>query len=72
MFGMYILCCYRFEELNTKYDRARGVEIDNKYVKLEYFRVGIYKFNCIVHVYKVKPPPEASSLVKWLESYYLK
>jgi hypothetical protein len=48
------------------------VEIDNKYVKLEYFRVGIYKFNCIVHVYKVKPPPEASSLVKWLESYYLK
>ncbi|KAI9087938.1 hypothetical protein K1719_030268 [Acacia pycnantha] len=59
---MYKLCYYRFGELTTEYgkppgyDRARGVEIGNKDVKLEYLEEAFTTQNWIVRIYKVKPP----------------
>jgi dolichyl-diphosphooligosaccharide--protein glycosyltransferase len=59
---MYKLCYYRFGELGTEYgrptgwDRARGVEIGNKNVKLEYLEEAFTTSNWIVRIYKVKPP----------------
>ncbi|XP_057545335.1 dolichyl-diphosphooligosaccharide--protein glycosyltransferase subunit STT3B [Amaranthus tricolor] len=59
---MYKLCYYRFGELRTEYgkptgyDRARGVEIGNKDVKLEYLEEAFTTSNWIVRIYKVKPP----------------
>ncbi|XP_071696577.1 dolichyl-diphosphooligosaccharide--protein glycosyltransferase subunit STT3B [Rutidosis leptorrhynchoides] len=59
---MYKLCYYRFGELTTEYgkppgyDRARGVEIGNKDVKLEYLEEAFTTSNWIVRIYKVKPP----------------
>lgn len=38
------------------YDRARGVEIGNKDVKLEYLEEAFTTSNWIVRIYKVKPP----------------
>lgn len=59
---MYKLCYYRFGELTTEYgkppgyDRARGVEIGNKDVKLDYMEEAFTTSNWIVRIYKVKPP----------------
>ncbi|KAJ0104922.1 hypothetical protein Patl1_19322 [Pistacia atlantica] len=59
---MYKLSYYRFGELVTEYgkppgyDRARGVEIGNKDVKLEYLEEAFTTSNWIVRIYKVKPP----------------
>lgn len=59
---MYKLSYYRFGELRTEYgkppgyDRARGVEIGNKDVKLEYLEEAYTTSNWIVRIYKVKPP----------------
>jgi len=59
---MYKLSYYRFGELTTEYgkppgyDRARGVEIGNKEVKLEYLEEAFTTSNWIVRIYKVKPP----------------
>ncbi|XP_021747399.1 dolichyl-diphosphooligosaccharide--protein glycosyltransferase subunit STT3B-like [Chenopodium quinoa] len=59
---MYKLCYYRFGEMRTEYgkppgyDRARGVEIGNKDVKLEYLEEAFTTSNWIVRIYKVKPP----------------
>nr|XP_010940347.1 dolichyl-diphosphooligosaccharide--protein glycosyltransferase subunit STT3B isoform X2 [Elaeis guineensis] len=59
---MYKLCYYRFGELTTEYgkptgyDRARGVEIGNKDIKLEYLEEAFTTSNWIVRIYKVKPP----------------
>ncbi|KAJ6842517.1 uncharacterized protein M6B38_301540 [Iris pallida] len=59
---MYKLSYYRFGELQTEYgkppgyDRARGVEIGNKDVKLEYLEEALTTQNWIVRIYKVKPP----------------
>uniref|UniRef100_A0A0C9QSM5 dolichyl-diphosphooligosaccharide--protein glycotransferase n=1 Tax=Wollemia nobilis TaxID=56998 RepID=A0A0C9QSM5_9CONI len=59
---MYKLCYYRFGELSTEYgrppgwDRARGVEIGNKNVKLEFLEEAFTTSNWIVRIYKVKPP----------------
>ncbi|CAN6463413.1 unnamed protein product [Victoria cruziana] len=59
---MYKLCYYRFGELHTEYgrpsgwDRARGVEIGNKDVKLEYLEEAYTTSNWIIRIYKVKPP----------------
>ncbi|KAI3735731.1 hypothetical protein L6452_15241 [Arctium lappa] len=59
---MYKLSYYRFGELTTEYgkppgyDRARGVEIGNKDVKLEYLEEAFTTSNWIVRIYKVKPP----------------
>lgn len=59
---MYKLCYYRFGELQTEYgkptgyDRARGVEIGNKDVKLEHLEEALTTSNWIVRIYKVKPP----------------
>lgn len=39
-----------------RYDRARGVEIGNKDVKLEYLEEAFTTSNWIVRIYKVKPP----------------
>uniref|UniRef100_A0A0D6R1I2 dolichyl-diphosphooligosaccharide--protein glycotransferase n=1 Tax=Araucaria cunninghamii TaxID=56994 RepID=A0A0D6R1I2_ARACU len=59
---MYKLCYHRFGELSTEYgrppgwDRARGVEIGNKNVKLEFLEEAFTTSNWIVRIYKVKPP----------------
>ncbi|KAJ3669545.1 hypothetical protein LUZ60_011495 [Juncus effusus] len=59
---MYKLCYYRFGETTTEYgkppgyDRARGVEIGNKDIKLEYLEEAFTTSNWIVRIYKVKPP----------------
>ncbi|KAG4952667.1 hypothetical protein JHK85_046534 [Glycine max] len=59
---MYKLSYYRFGELTTEYgkppgyDRARGVEIGNKDIKLEYLEEAFTTQNWIVRIYKVKPP----------------
>ncbi|KAF6160846.1 hypothetical protein GIB67_036047 [Kingdonia uniflora] len=59
---MYKLSYYRFGELSTEYgkppgyDRARGVEIGNKDVKLEHLEEAFTTSNWIVRIYKVKPP----------------
>ncbi|XP_040995649.1 dolichyl-diphosphooligosaccharide--protein glycosyltransferase subunit STT3B [Juglans microcarpa x Juglans regia] len=59
---MYKLSYYRFGELTTEYgkppgyDRARGVEIGNKDIKLEYLEEAFTTSNWIVRIYKVKPP----------------
>ncbi|PSS08036.1 Dolichyl-diphosphooligosaccharide--protein glycosyltransferase subunit STT3B like [Actinidia chinensis var. chinensis] len=59
---MYKLSYYRFGELTTEYgkppgyDRARGVEIGNKDVKLEYLEEAFTTSNWIVRIYKVQPP----------------
>ncbi|XP_047950610.1 dolichyl-diphosphooligosaccharide--protein glycosyltransferase subunit STT3B [Salvia hispanica] len=59
---MYKLCYYRFGELTTEYgkppgyDRARGVEIGNKDIKLEHLEEAFTTSNWIVRIYKVKPP----------------
>ncbi|CAN1266750.1 Dolichyl-diphosphooligosaccharide--protein glycosyltransferase subunit STT3B [Linum perenne] len=59
---MYKLCYYRFGELMTEYgkptgyDRARGVEIGNKDIKLEHLEEAFTTSNWIVRIYKVKPP----------------
>ncbi|KAK1322218.1 Dolichyl-diphosphooligosaccharide--protein glycosyltransferase subunit STT3B [Acorus calamus] len=59
---MYKLSYYRFGELTTEYgqppgyDRARGVEIGNKNVKLEHLEEAFTTSNWIVRIYKVKPP----------------
>ncbi|KAF2290230.1 hypothetical protein GH714_004478 [Hevea brasiliensis] len=59
---MYKLSYYRFGELVTEmgkppgYDRARGVEIGNKDIKLEYLEEAFTTSNWIVRIYKVKPP----------------
>ncbi|KAB1213161.1 Dolichyl-diphosphooligosaccharide--protein glycosyltransferase subunit STT3B [Morella rubra] len=58
---MYKLSYYRFGELTTEYgkppgyDRARGVEIGNKDIKLEYLEEAFTTSNWIVRIYKVKP-----------------
>jgi dolichyl-diphosphooligosaccharide---protein glycosyltransferase len=39
-----------------RYDRARGVEIGNKDIKLEYLEEAFTTSNWIVRIYKVKPP----------------
>jgi len=59
---MYKLSYYRFGELTTEYgkppgyDRARGVEIGNKDIKLEHLEEAFTTSNWIVRIYKVKPP----------------
>ncbi|KAE8702155.1 Dolichyl-diphosphooligosaccharide--protein glycosyltransferase subunit STT3B [Hibiscus syriacus] len=59
---MYKLCYYRFGEMLTEYgkppgyDRARGVEIGNKDIKLEHLEEAFTTSNWIVRIYKVKPP----------------
>ncbi|KAH0461618.1 hypothetical protein IEQ34_009193 [Dendrobium chrysotoxum] len=59
---MYKLSYYRFGEVTTEYgkppgyDRARGVEIGNKDVKLEYLEEAFTTSNWIIRIYKVKPP----------------
>ncbi|CAN7046528.1 unnamed protein product [Brassica oleracea var. botrytis] len=59
---MYKLCYYRFGELVTEYgkpkgyDRARGVEIGNKDIKLEHLEEAYTTSNWIVRIYRVKPP----------------
>ncbi|EXB95062.1 hypothetical protein L484_003540 [Morus notabilis] len=59
---LYKLSYYRFGELTTEYgkppgyDRARGVEIGNKDIKLEYLEEAFTTSNWIVRIYKVKPP----------------
>jgi dolichyl-diphosphooligosaccharide--protein glycosyltransferase len=59
---MYKLCYYRFGELTTEYgkppgyDRARGVEIGNKDIKLEHLEEAYTTSNWIVRIYRVKPP----------------
>ncbi|KAK1262573.1 Dolichyl-diphosphooligosaccharide--protein glycosyltransferase subunit STT3B [Acorus gramineus] len=55
---MYKLSYYRFGELTTEYgqppgyDRARGVEIGNKNVKLEHLEEAFTTSNWIVRIYK--------------------
>ncbi|KAG6627022.1 hypothetical protein CIPAW_15G093600 [Carya illinoinensis] len=55
---MYKLSYYRFGELTTEYgkppgyDRARGVEIGNKDIKLEYLEEAFTTSNWIVRIYK--------------------
>ena len=39
-----------------RYDRARGVEIGNKDIKLEYLEEAFTTSNWIVRIYKMKPP----------------
>ena len=39
-----------------RYDRARGVEIGNKDIKLEHLEEAFTTSNWIVRIYKVKPP----------------
>ncbi|WVZ14566.1 hypothetical protein V8G54_012132 [Vigna mungo] len=46
---------YSSDDIN-KYDRARGVEIGNKDIKLEYLEEAFTTQNWIVRIYKVKPP----------------
>lgn len=41
---------------NGRYDRARGVEIGNKDIKLEHLEEAFTTSNWIVRIYKVKPP----------------
>ncbi|PPR95518.1 hypothetical protein GOBAR_AA25148 [Gossypium barbadense] len=59
---MYKLCYYRFGEMLTEYgkppgyDRARGVEIGNKDVKLEHLEEAFTTSNWIVRIYRVNPP----------------
>ncbi|GAA0144298.1 glycosyltransferase [Lithospermum erythrorhizon] len=59
---MYKLSYYRFGELTTEhgkppgFDRARGVEIGNKDIKLEHLEEAFTTSNWIVRIYKVKPP----------------
>ncbi|PKA54983.1 Dolichyl-diphosphooligosaccharide--protein glycosyltransferase subunit STT3B [Apostasia shenzhenica] len=59
---MYKLSYYRFGEVTTEYgkppgyDRARGVEIGNKHVKLEHLEESFTTSNWIIRIYKVKPP----------------
>ncbi|KAG6526407.1 dolichyl-diphosphooligosaccharide--protein glycosyltransferase subunit STT3B-like [Zingiber officinale] len=59
---MYKLAYYRFGEMTTEYgkptgyDRARGVEIGNKDIKLEYLEEAFTTSNWIIRIYKVKPP----------------
>ncbi|KAL5993440.1 Dolichyl-diphosphooligosaccharide--protein glycosyltransferase subunit stt3b [Asimina triloba] len=59
---MYKLSYYRFGQLLTEYgkphgyDRARGVEIGNKDIKLEYLEEAFTTSNWIIRIYKVKPP----------------
>ncbi|XP_010935542.1 dolichyl-diphosphooligosaccharide--protein glycosyltransferase subunit STT3B [Elaeis guineensis] len=59
---MYKLSYYRFGELTTEYgkpagyDRARGVEIGNKDIELEYLEEAYTTSNWIIRIYKVKPP----------------
>ncbi|KAL0357642.1 UNVERIFIED_CONTAM: Dolichyl-diphosphooligosaccharide--protein glycosyltransferase subunit STT3B [Sesamum calycinum] len=58
---MYKLSYYRFGELTTEYgkppgyDRARGVEIGNKDIKLEHLEEAFTTSNWIIRIYKVKP-----------------
>ncbi|KAG6486989.1 hypothetical protein ZIOFF_055570 [Zingiber officinale] len=58
---MYKLSYYRFGEVTTEYgkppgyDRARGVEIGNKDIKLEYLEEAFTTSNWIIRIYKVKP-----------------
>ncbi|KAG9441933.1 hypothetical protein H6P81_017787 [Aristolochia fimbriata] len=66
---MYKLSYYRFGELTTEYgqppgyDRARGVEIGNKDIKLEHLEEAFTTSNWIVRIYKVKPPRESTITV---------
>ncbi|KAG8388487.1 hypothetical protein BUALT_Bualt02G0130800 [Buddleja alternifolia] len=59
---MYKLSYYRFGDVTTEYgkppgyDRARGVEIGNKDIKLEHLEEAFTTSNWIVRIYKVKPP----------------
>jgi dolichyl-diphosphooligosaccharide--protein glycosyltransferase len=39
-----------------RYDRARGVEIGNKDIKLEHLEEAYTTSNWIVRIYRVKPP----------------
>ncbi|KAJ0047777.1 hypothetical protein Pint_16643 [Pistacia integerrima] len=49
--------CFDFPAVCVNwYDRARGVEIGNKDVKLEYLEEAFTTSNWIVRIYKVKPP----------------
>jgi hypothetical protein len=41
---------------NGRFDRARGVEIGNKDIKLEHLEEAFTTSNWIVRIYKVKPP----------------
>ncbi|KAG6483075.1 hypothetical protein ZIOFF_059715 [Zingiber officinale] len=58
---MYKLSYYQFGEVTTEYgkppgyDRARGVEIGNKDIKLEYLEEAFTTSNWIIRIYKVKP-----------------
>lgn len=42
--------------IGDRYDRARGVEIGNKDIKLEHLEEAFTTSNWIVRIYKVKPP----------------
>ncbi|CAI7854277.1 unnamed protein product [Closterium sp. NIES-53] len=59
---MYKMCYYRFGELQTEYgkptgwDRARGYEIGNKDIELEYIEEAFTSANWIVRIYRVKQP----------------
>ncbi|CAI5517213.1 unnamed protein product [Closterium sp. Naga37s-1] len=59
---MYKMCYYRFGELQTEYgkptgwDRARGYEIGNKDIELEYIEEAFTSSNWIVRIYRVKQP----------------
>ncbi|KAJ6888121.1 hypothetical protein NC652_029217 [Populus alba x Populus x berolinensis] len=76
---MYKLSYYRFGELVTEYgkppgyDRARGVEIGNKDIKLEHLEEAFTTSNWIVRIYKVRPPNNSYyASVKGLEGKALK
>lgn len=43
-------------EIIGRYDRARGVEIGNKDIKLEHLEEAYTTSNWIVRIYRVKPP----------------
>lgn len=54
----FLLCnaMYNTNSTNGRFDRARGVEIGNKDVKLEYLEEAFTTSNWIVRIYKIKPP----------------
>lgn len=53
---LLIYCIGLFFSFLGRYDRARGVEIGNKDIKLEYLEEAFTTSNWIVRIYKVKPP----------------
>lgn len=52
----FVSAMYNISSTNGRFDRARGVEIGKKDVKLEYLEEAFTTSNWIVRIYKVKPP----------------